>query len=356
MKKERKNNMKKMIANFLINEVGNPRLDAVKNIDRKAFYNVVFKMRRRANKLEPVHNQYFYRKRQEQMRHKFMNNLAENTKIEPSDYYKVACDARKAAIIDSFKRKPMKPVERQALISAIERDANQVNVDISSGTMYSKALGIYDITKQVSEGIKMIKDNFNDGYERCAFSSALGLLSFVCTEYGKLANDIFNTGIREKWALDELGPLNDTLCKKWNGVKAPLEDDKQDEKVESDVAEVDDILPDGKAWETKPMRLFISQPFTGKTEEEIFNQREEVVAAVKEIYKGATIEVIDQYHQECDVDRRLHHLAESIKLMDSADLIYFTSDWKSAPGCRIEYAIATEYGFNIAMDEPKRIE
>ena len=369
MKKERKNNMKKMIANFLINEVGNPRLEAVKNIDRKAFYNVAFKMR--AHSQEPVHNQYFYRKRQEQMRHKFMNNLVENADVnissskvednvnmEPSDYYKDACSARKAAIIDSFKRKPMNPVEREALISAIERDANQVNVstDSSSGTMYSKALGIYDITKQVLEGIKMIKDNFNDGYERCAFSSAIGLLSFVCTEYGKLANDIFNTGIREKWALDELGPLNDTLCKKWNGVKAPLEDDKQDEKVESDVAEVDDILPDGKAWETKPMRLFISQPFTGKTEEEIFNQREEVVAAVKEIYKGATIEVIDQYHQECDVDRRLHHLAESIKLMDSADLIYFTSDWKSAPGCRIEYAIATEYGFNIAMDEPKRIE
>lgn len=368
MKKERKNEMKKMIADFLINEIGNPRLEAIKNIDRKAFYDVVFKMREHSSH-EPVYNQCFYRKRQEQMRHKFMESLAENAdtnipsskvedniNMEPSDHYRDACNARKAAIIDRHNR--LKPVERESQLSAIGRDINQVNIstDVSSGTMYSKALGIYDITKQVLDGIKIIKDNFNDGYERCAFSSALGLLSFICTEYGKLANDIFNTGIREKWALDELGPLNDTLCKKWNGVKAPLEDDKQDEKVESDVAEVDDILPDGKAWETKPMRLFISQPFTGKTEEEIFNQREEVVAAVKEIYKGATIEVIDQYHQECDVDRRLHHLAESIKLMDSADLIYFTSDWKSAPGCRIEYAIATEYGFNIAMDEPKRIE
>ena len=77
MKKERKNEMKKMIADFLINEIGNPRLETIKNIDRKAFYDVVFKMREHSSH-EPVYNQCFYRKRQEQMRHKFMESLAEN--------------------------------------------------------------------------------------------------------------------------------------------------------------------------------------------------------------------------------------------------------------------------------------
>ena len=347
MKKERKNEMKKMIAEFIMIEYDNPRLKAIRDADEKAFDKVVQKMRDGGVSTNQNHRRRC-RQGRENFEKKFLDdfhftvkgpNITSGSymKTESTDCCKDITGMRNAGMV---------------------RNINMANVstDVSSGTMYSKALGIYDITRQALEGIKMIKDNFNDGYERCAFSSALGLLSFVCTEYGKLANDIFNTGIREKWALDELGPLNDTLCKKWNGIKAPLEDDKQDEKVESDVAEVDDILPDGKAWETKPIRLFISQPFTGKTEEEIFNQREEIVATVKEIYKGATIEVIDQYHQECDVDRRLHHLAESIKLMDSADLIYFTGDWKSAPGCRIEYAIATEYGFNIAMDEPKRIE
>lgn len=369
MKKERKNNMKKMIAEFIISEYDNPRLKAIRDTDEKAFDKVVQKMRD-GEALASQNHKRRCRQSRENFEKNFLKDfhytvkgpnitLDESLKYEPTDHYKVTSDARKAAIIGSMCNRTMKPTERESQLSALARDINRVNVstDVSSGTMYSKALGIYDITKQVLEGIKMIKDNFNDGYERCAFSSALGLLSFVCTEYGKLANDIFNTGIREKWALDELGPLNDTLCKKWDGViKAPLEDDRQDEKVESDDAKVDDLLPGGKGWKTRTIRLFISQPFTGKTEEEIFKQREEVVATVQEVYKGATtIEVIDQYHQECDVDRRLHHLAESIKLMDSADLVYFTKDWKDAPGCRIEHAIAVEYGFHILIEDSKRI-
>ena len=375
MNKERKNKMKKMIADFLINEVGNLRLDAIKNTDRKAFYNVAFKMRETTQ--ESTRDQHFYREKQKQMRDEFLENLTKNTdtsipidivKVEPTDYYKDTHNARKAAIINNAHNRVMTPTEREYKISSMSRDNNQINIPTKSLVIGSKILGIYDITKEVSDWIERIDDVIDKGVDRYAFSSTLGLLSFICTEYAKLANDAYNTEIREDWALDKIGLMNLSLCKKWNGV-IPMEDTKQNEKVEPDVVKADDLLPDGKAWKTekinnvlrksfgaKPLRLFISQPFTGKTEEEILKKREEVVAKVEKLYIGESIEVIDQYHQKCDVDRRLHHLAESIKLMDSADLIYFTSDWKSAPGCRIEYAIATEYGFNIMMDEPKRID
>lgn len=44
-------------------------------------------------------------------------------------------------------------------------------------------------------------------------------------------------------------------------------------------------------------RLFISQPFTGKTEEEIFEIRKKVEKFVVD-FIGEEVEVIDQYHQD----------------------------------------------------------
>ena len=42
-------------------------------------------------------------------------------------------------------------------------------------------------------------------------------------------------------------------------------------------------------------------------------------------------------------------LSKSIELMDSADIIVFTYDYRMARGCRVQFQIATEYGKEIMI-------
>lgn len=107
---------------------------------------------------------------------------------------------------------------------------------------------------------------------------------------------------------------------------------------------------------SKRTRLFISQPFTGKTEDEVFEIRKEVENYVKG-FMGDNLEVIDQYHQDAPDDNpgRLFYLGNSIKMMGEADFVCFTSDWRDAPGCRVEMSVCLEYGIPHIIMDSKRI-
>lgn len=94
--------------------------------------------------------------------------------------------------------------------------------------------------------------------------------------------------------------------------------------------------------------IFISQPFTGKTEEEIIKERENIVEWLKKIRGGDYI-IIDQYHQsEPPVDssnmKRVWYLGNSIRMMSTADLVVFSENWALAKGCVIEHKVVDEYG------------
>ena len=104
-------------------------------------------------------------------------------------------------------------------------------------------------------------------------------------------------------------------------------------------------------------RLFISQPYTGRTEEEVFKIREEVEEYVKDIILE-DVEVIDQYHQDAPENAgRLFYLGNSIKLMGTSDIVCFTEDWKDAPGCRAEMTVCLEYGIpHIIIGSGGRID
>lgn len=92
--------------------------------------------------------------------------------------------------------------------------------------------------------------------------------------------------------------------------------------------------------------LFISQPFHGRTEEEIFEERRRILEKAKLLF-GDAIDVIDQYHQEKpDGEGKLWYLSQDILMMEKATWVIFSPKWKEARGCRIEHMICEEYGFN----------
>lgn len=90
------------------------------------------------------------------------------------------------------------------------------------------------------------------------------------------------------------------------------------------------------------MKVMISQPMRGKTEEQIREERAELVKQLEE--QGH--EVIDtifteEAPKECDT--AIYYLAKSIEMIGKVDGVVFMKDWQLARGCRAEYMIAKEY-------------
>ena len=94
-------------------------------------------------------------------------------------------------------------------------------------------------------------------------------------------------------------------------------------------------------------KLFISQPMRDKTDEEILAERAKAIETVEK-YIGEKVEVIDSFIQGAPHDASpLWYLGESIKLLGTADIVYFCSGWALYRGCCIEHQCAREYGKTI---------
>ncbi len=90
------------------------------------------------------------------------------------------------------------------------------------------------------------------------------------------------------------------------------------------------------------MKIMISQPMRGKTEEQIRNEREELV---KKIEKQGH-EVVDTIFAEespKDCDTALYYLSKSIEAIGKVDGLVFMKGWEEARGCRIEHQVALAY-------------
>jgi hypothetical protein len=98
-------------------------------------------------------------------------------------------------------------------------------------------------------------------------------------------------------------------------------------------------------------RLFISQPMRGKTDEEILAVRQRAIESA-ECQLGEKVEVIDSFFQGAPADANpLWYLGESIKLLGTADVVYFANGWADARGCRIENQCAIEYGIDLVIED-----
>ena len=105
------------------------------------------------------------------------------------------------------------------------------------------------------------------------------------------------------------------------------------------------------------MKVFISQPMRGKTDEQIRTERKEAVKKIKSLYKNYDVEILDtlfndsnEINLESQNSRSMYYLGKLIQYMRDADLVYFMKHWKEYRGCRIEHYVAEQYGLKM-MEE-----
>ncbi len=98
------------------------------------------------------------------------------------------------------------------------------------------------------------------------------------------------------------------------------------------------------------MKIMISQPMRGKTEEQIKGERKEIVDKFNKMH----IEVINTLFTEeapenCNI--AVFYLGKSISAMKDIDAIYMCDNWREARGCVIEHEVATKYGIKILYSD-----
>lgn len=95
------------------------------------------------------------------------------------------------------------------------------------------------------------------------------------------------------------------------------------------------------------VKVFISQPMKGKTNEETQAERQKAVEAAQKLFCDESVEILDSYFQDApDEAKPLWFLGEALKLLSTADVAVFTPGWNNYRGCKIEHICAMEYGID----------
>ena len=102
------------------------------------------------------------------------------------------------------------------------------------------------------------------------------------------------------------------------------------------------------------LKVFISQPMNGLSDEEILEARSTAIDEAKNIL-GDDIEILDSYFDDYDPEAEgfdetvipIKYLAKSIDILAEADVVYFVKGFRNNRGCQIEYNVANSYGKKI---------
>ncbi len=93
------------------------------------------------------------------------------------------------------------------------------------------------------------------------------------------------------------------------------------------------------------MNLMISQPMKGKTNEQI---REERANLIKKLEEQGN-KVVDTVFENAlaNEDIAIYMLSQSIRYIGKVDGVVFMKGWEKARGCKIEHEVAVEYGKQV---------
>ena len=101
-------------------------------------------------------------------------------------------------------------------------------------------------------------------------------------------------------------------------------------------------------------RIFLSLPMSGRSDEEIMAQIEEMKAMFllkNPLDKGEEIEFVHNLENDINPIRYIDvktepllYLGEAIRKLAYCDAVYFAKGWKSVRGCIIEWQTCAKYG------------
>lgn len=96
------------------------------------------------------------------------------------------------------------------------------------------------------------------------------------------------------------------------------------------------------------MKIFISQPMFGKTDEQIRQEREELIKQIEEDGNEYLDSIVADGLEEVNNDSiGLFYLGKSLEIMSKADEVWFMNGWDKSRGCKIEYQVAKDYNKKI---------
>ena len=110
--------------------------------------------------------------------------------------------------------------------------------------------------------------------------------------------------------------------------------------------------------------IFISQPMTGKSEEEILATRQKEIDKIHQLFDadGVEINIIASYIDDAtrkhfqkyvsdDINWDIFWLSQSLERLAMADMIWLCDGWEYSNGCNIELECAIRYGVGIMYPE-----
>lgn len=116
------------------------------------------------------------------------------------------------------------------------------------------------------------------------------------------------------------------------------------------------------------MKVFISQPMSGRTEEEIINERIETMGKIR-MYFDEEVEILDTYMTDdfvgllreenarknnclwADGMEYIFLLGSSITAMAKADAVWFVRGWHKSRGCTYEWCIACNTDMHMIVED-----
>ena len=114
----------------------------------------------------------------------------------------------------------------------------------------------------------------------------------------------------------------------------------------------------------KIINIFISQPMTGKSEEEILATRQKEIEKIHQLFDadGVEINIIASYiddatrkhfkeHVSDDINWDIFWLSQSLERLAMADMIWLCDGWEYSKGCNVELECAMQYGISIVYPE-----
>ena len=106
--------------------------------------------------------------------------------------------------------------------------------------------------------------------------------------------------------------------------------------------------------------IFISQPMTGKSEEEILATRQKEIEKIHQFFDadGVEINIIASYIDDAtrkhfqkytsdDINWDIFWLSQSLERLAMADTIWLCDGWEYSKGCNVELECAIQYGLDI---------